>query len=86
MATTNKAIIDAYKAANRLPLDMPLYTYAAWLKHGYQVRKGERCKHRVPLWKYVAKVTNEDGEEKTAGRYYHKTMNLFEADQVERMG
>lgn len=85
MAITNKALIELYKAANSLPLDMPLYTYAAWIKRGYQVRKGERCKHRVPMWKYVSKVNNEDGEEKTTGRYYHKTMNLFTNDQVEKI-
>ena len=84
MAITNKAIIDAYKAANRLPLDMPLYTYAAWLKRGYQVRKGERCKHRVTMWK-MSTNKDDEGNVVDTGRYFHKTMNLFTIEQVEKI-
>ena len=42
MAITNKDIIAAYKAENGLPINYPLFTYAAWLKQGYQVRKGKK--------------------------------------------
>lgn len=52
MAITNKAIIELYKAEQGLPINCPLFTYAAWLKQGYQVKKGEKCRHRVCLWKY----------------------------------
>ena len=86
MATTNKAIIDAYKAENGLPVNYPLFTYAAWLKQGYQVKKGEKCRHRVCLWKYGEREIEQDGKEKTVGRCFHKVVNLFEAGQVERMG
>ena len=85
MATTNKAIIEAYKAANRLPLDMPLYTYGAWLKQGYQVKKGEKCKHRVCLWKFGEKKIEQNEQEQTVGKCFHKTMYLFSMEQVERM-
>ena len=85
MATTNKAIIEAYKAANGLPLDMPLYTWAVWHNMGYRVRKGEKCKHRVQLWKIGTKKDDE-GNMVNAGRCFHKTMSLFEKSQVERMG
>lgn len=85
MATTNKAIIDAYKAANNIPLTAPLYTWAVWYKMGYRVRKGEKCKHRVTLWKHTEKKIEQDGEEKTVGRCFHKVVNLFEMSQVERM-
>ena len=84
MAITNKAIIDAYKAANNIPLTAPLYTYAAWLAQGYKVRKGEKCKHRVTLWKHTERKIEQDGQEKTVGRCFHKVVNLFEMSQVER--
>ena len=85
MATTNKAIIDAYKAENGLPVNYPLFTYAAWLKQGYQVKKGEKCKHRVSLWKYAQRTVEQDGQEQTMGRCFFKTVSLFTMEQVERI-
>lgn len=85
MAITNKAIIELYKAANGLSLDTPLYTWAVWHNMGYRVRKGEKCKHRVQMWRYSKKKIEQDGQERTVGRCFYKTMNLFEAGQVERM-
>lgn len=84
MATTNKAIIDAYKAANGLPVDYPLFTYAAWIAQGYRVRKGEKCRHRVALYKHTEKTIDQDGEIKKVRRYFPKVANLFEAEQVEK--
>lgn len=84
MAITNKAIIELYKAENGLPLDMPLYTWAVWHNMGYQVRKGEKCKHRVTMWKMGTKKDDE-GNMINTGRCFHKTMSLFEMSQVERM-
>lgn len=85
MAITNKAIIELYKAEQGLPLDYPLFTYAAWIAQGYRVRKGEKCKHRVTLWKHTERKIKQDGEEKTVRRCFHKVVNLFEMSQVERM-
>lgn len=85
MAITNKAIIEAYKAAHNIPLATPLYTWAVWHNMGYRVRKGEKCKHRVTLWKHTERKIEHDGEEKTVGRCFHKVANLFEMSQVERM-
>lgn len=85
MATTNKAIIELYKAEKGLPLDMPLYTWAVWHNMGYRVRKGEKCKHRVTLWKHTEKKIEQDGGEKTMGRCFHKTMSLFTSEQVEKI-
>ena len=85
MATTNKAIIDAYKAANRIPLDTPLYTWAVWHSMGYKVKKGERCRHRVALYKHTTKTIKQDGQEKTVGRCFIKTANLFTIEQVEKI-
>lgn len=85
MAATNKAIIDAYKAAHGLSLDTPLYTWAVWHNMGYRVRKGEKCKHRVTMWKHTERKIEQDGKEKTVGKCFHKVANLFEMSQVERM-
>ena len=82
MAITNKAIIERYKAENGLPVNYPLFTYAAWLKQGYQVKKGEKCRHRVQLWKYGEKKTEQEGQKQIAGRCFHKTMSLFDKTQV----
>ena len=85
MATTNKDIIAAYKAANGLSLDMPLYTWAVWHNMGYRVRKGEKCRHRVPLYKHTIKTIDQDEQEQTVGKCFIKTANLFTSEQVERM-
>ena len=84
MATTNKAIIELYKAENGLSLDMPLYTWAVWHNMGYRVRKGEKCKHRVQMWK-MGQKKDDEGNMVDTGRCFHKTMSLFEMSQVERM-
>ena len=85
MATTNKAIIEAYKAENGLPVNYPLFTYGAWLKQGYRVRKGEKCKHRVSLWKHTERKIEQNGQEQTVGKCFHKTMYLFTSEQVEKI-
>ena len=85
MATTNKSIIDAYKAANNLPLDSPLYTWGVWRNLGYQVKKGEKCRHRVALYKHTTKKIEQDGQERTVGRCFVKTANLFTSEQVEKI-
>lgn len=85
MAITNKAIIELYKAENGLPVDYPLYTWAVWHNMGYQVRKGEKCKHRIALWKHTEKKIEQEGQERTVGRCFHKTMSLFAIEQVEKI-
>ena len=84
MATTNKAIIDAYKAANGLSLDTPLYTWAVWHNMGYRVRKGEKCKHRVTMWR-MGQKKDDEGNMVNTGRCFHKTMSLFTSEQVEKI-
>ena len=85
MTNTNKAIIEAYRAKNGLPVNYPLFTYAAWLKQGYQVKKGEKCKHRVQLWRYGEKNIEQYGQESTTARCFYKTMSLFSMEQVEKI-
>lgn len=84
MATTNKAIIEAYKTANNIPLSAPLYTWAVWRNMGYRVRKGEKCRHRVTMWK-MGQKKDDEGNIVNTGRCFHKTMNLFTSEQVEKI-
>lgn len=85
MAITNKAIIELYKAEQGLPVDYPLYTWAVWHNMGYRVRKGEKCHHRVALYKHTTKTIKQDEKERTVGRCFVKTANLFTSEQVEKI-
>lgn len=84
MATTNKDIIAAYKAANNIPLTTPLYTWAVWNNMGYRVRKGEKCKHRVQMWR-MGQKKDEEGNMVNTGKCFPKIMSLFDETQVTKM-
>ena len=79
---TNQAIMAVYKTAHNIPAETPLYTYAAWLKMGYTVKKGEHARHRVTLHKYVPGKMDMEGNTKQA-KMFGKTAYLFEMSQVE---
>lgn len=86
---TNTAIILGYMQMNQLaPNKIVLHTYAQWKKLGYQVKKGEKSKHRISVWKRsIKKVENEEGEKEEVdnGRYFLKESAFFTQDQVEAM-
>ena len=82
MATTNAQIIETYKALNGI--NCPIHTYAKWQSLGYQVRKGEKCQHRITIWKGCTRPkVNADGEEVTTSRMIMKTACFFTLAQVE---
>lgn len=87
---TNTAIILEYMIANKLdPEKVVLHTYATWKKLGFQVKKGEKSQHKIPVWKPSTKkveVEKEDREKEEVnnGRYFIKTSAFFTQDQVER--
>lgn len=85
MATTNAQIITQYKQTHGLPIDYPLNTWATWKAMGYRVRKGEKCKHRVTMWR-MGQKKNEQGEMVNTGKCFQKVMSLFTIEQVERIG
>ena len=86
---TNTAIILGYMQLNNLdPNKIVLHTYAQWKKLGYQVKKGEKSKHKITVWKRsTKKIENEDGdkEEVDNGRYFLKESAFFTQEQVERI-
>lgn len=88
---TNTAIILEYMLENNLdPENVILHTYETWKKLGYQVRRGEKSQHKIPVWKPSTKkveVENDDGttEERNNGRFFIKVSAFFTQDQVERI-
>lgn len=81
----NVDIIQAYKAENGIPLDTPLFTFAAWKAKGFKVKAGEHAKYHVTMWKHAEYTKEVNGEIVKASRCFQKTAHLFEAGQVERM-
>ena len=84
MATTNAMIIEMYKAEHNI--SCPLHTYSKWQSLGYQVKKGEKCKHRITIWKgCTKKVKLEDGSEAEGTKVIMKTACFFTMNQVEKI-
>lgn len=82
---TNRMIIELYKAENGI--DCPLHTYAKWQELGFQVKKGEKSKHKITIWKgCTKKVKNENSEtmEETS-TVIMKTACFFTMEQVEKI-
>lgn len=83
MAITNNELMLAYRMEHGIPESVELYTFGAWKAKGYKVKKGEKAAHKVPLWKHVDKVKEQDGEEVKTGFCVTRTMSLFTREQVE---
>lgn len=82
MATTNTMIIEMYKAEKGI--DCPLHTYTKWKSMGYQVKKGEKCMHRITIWKGCTKTAKDkDGNEIVSSRVIMKESCFFTLAQVE---
>ena len=82
---TNAMIIALYKAENNI--SCPLHTYAKWQELGYQVKKGEKSNHRIPIWKGTAKTKfDEESQTKvTSNKVFMKTACFFTMNQVEKI-
>ena len=72
---------------HRLEEPEELHTFAAWKELGRIVRKGEKCKARIQIWKYSSKKKKDDNDEETAeaggGKCYMKTAFFFTREQTE---
>lgn len=68
--TKNEKIIADYKKQNGIPLDEPLYTFAAWREKGYQLKNDQPSRHCVRLLR------------KNGGRFTYCKTYLFEQRQV----
>lgn len=71
----------------RLEEPEPLHTFSAWKALGRVVKKGEKCKARIEIWKqgrrYTAKNAETGEEEEREGRMFMKTAFFFTLDQTE---
>lgn len=79
--------VEACFAAGHL---LPLHTFAEWKRLGFSVKKGEKARLKVDIWKKSNKkitAENENGDEVEAdtGRFYKKLSHFFTLDQVERI-
>lgn len=82
----NKEIISRYIAMNELEPSIELHTFAEWKRLGYKVKKGEKSKHKISIWKRTTKkVENEKGEEVETQNYFLKLSAFFTLDQVEKL-
>lgn len=76
-------------AGNAHTLEEPeaIHTFATWQQLGRQVKKGEKCKARIDIWKQGATrtaVNDETGEEEEKpGKMFMKTAYFFTYDQTE---
>lgn len=83
----NREIISRYIAMNELEPSIELHTFAEWKRLGYKVKKGEKSKHKISIWKRTTKkVENEKGEEVETQNYFLKLSAFFTIDQVEKLG
>lgn len=64
-----------------------LHTYAAWQEIGRQVKKGEKAKAAITIWKqgksYTTTNKETGAEEEKEGRMFMKNAYFFTFDQTE---
>ena len=80
---TNTMIIELYKIENNITC--PLHTYTKWQELGYQVKQGEKSKHKIAIWKSCSKkVKDSKTETETiSNKLIMKTASFFTINQVE---
>ena len=68
---TNAEIMAAYKQANNLPIDFPLYTGHAWAAHGRKPKLHTPANHHVRMWKRSGRA------------FYLADVSLYSIDKTE---
>lgn len=83
---TNNQIIALYCAAHGITEE--LHTFQRWQALGYTVKKGEKARHRITIWKHGERKRKnpETGELETVegDSTFMKQSCFFLASQVER--
>ena len=69
---------------------LPLHTFSEWKRLGFQVKKGEKARLKVDIWKksnktQTAETKDGDEIEIDTSRFYKKLSHFFTLDQVERI-
>lgn len=83
---TNVEIIKDYKRANNIPENEELNTIFVWNKLGFKVKKGEKSKHKIVIYKQIVEVTKSENEEVRTKRMIPKKAYFFTKEQVEKRG
>lgn len=70
--------------------NLPLRTFAEWKRLGFTVKKGEKARLKVEIWKKSNKTQTaetKDGNEIEidTSRFYKKLSHFFTLEQVERI-
>lgn len=64
-----------------------LHTYARWQELGRQVKKGQKARAAIQIWKqgkpYTTKNKETGADEERAGKMFMKTAYFFTIDQTE---
>lgn len=74
-----KETVDAYFSAG---YRLPVHTYSEWKRLGYQVKKGEKAKLKILLWKHSSKKNADDKDET---HMFMSNAYMFTFEQVEKM-
>ena len=78
-------MIDENGNESILEIPEPLHTFNEWKKLGYVVRRGQKARAYIQIWKYKEPKEEEEGkviteEEK---RFFMKNAAFFAFDQLE---
>lgn len=79
----NATLILQAKAANNIPLDEELHTFAEWKRLGFSVKKGEKARCKIAIWNKSTKNKKEDEEQEDNSYFYTKVAAFFSMDQVK---
>lgn len=63
--------------------DIPVHTYAAWKKLGFQVKKGEKASIKIKLWRAIKK--KDEKAEKDELQFILVNTSLFTEEQVKKL-
>lgn len=63
--------------------DIPVHTYAAWKKLGFQVKKGEKASIKIKLWRAIKK--KDEKAKKDELQFILVNTSLFTEEQVKKL-
>ena len=79
----NATLILHAKAANNIPFDEELHTFAEWKRLGFSVKKGEKARCKIAIWNKSTKNKKEDEEQEDNSYFYTKVAVFFSMNQVQ---
>lgn len=83
-----KAIVtdkDGNEEEKMIEMPEEIHTYAAWKSRGYQVKRGEKAKAMIYIWKFRAGKEATEETEATEDKMFKTKAFFFTLDQVEKL-